>query len=105
MLNRLRHLAELQVLSKADKKSAFQYAYYKRLKHWQYWGVSIAVFAVGLTICNQMPIGMYRSIAVGLIVTMNMIITNYTTKSIFRDYVVEHIQMLKLSRNSSVEIK
>jgi len=52
-----------------------------------------------------MPIGMYRSIAVGLIVTMNMIITNYTTKSIFRDYVVEHIQMLKLSRNSSVEIK
>jgi len=90
MLNPLNHIAELQTLSKADRKSAFQYAYFKRLKHWQFWGVSIVVFAVGLSICNLMLIGTYGSIGVGLVVFMNMLITDYTTKTVFGGYVVEY---------------
>ena len=105
MLNPLNSISELQVLSKDDRKSAFQYAYFKRLRNWQFYAAYIIVASIGLLIIQLISDRTISSIAVGLTVAVAMVITDYSTKSIFRKYVIEYVQMLESSRASKLKIK
>ena len=105
MLDPLRSLPELQVLNKEDKKSVFQYAHFKRLKHWQFYVTVIVVSGIGIFIIQFLPRGLINNVAIVLTVYLALTIADYTTKSIFKQYAIEYIEMLNLSRNTKPTIK